>query len=494
MPHDSGHRGGAANRDLSGDELYAWLRHLAARTARVTLLFDCCHSGTITRDVLARERWLERDERPPVPQPFPWIAEDPRLPTPGASGWLPVDQAYTLIAACRSDERAHETVWRDDGERVHGALTGLLLQALASPGPEATYRDVVEPVARAVTKRFPDQHPQLEGAGDRLLFQLEPRPPRRHLVVKSRRECRLMLGGGAVHRVRPGSRWAIHAASAKTMEGDPLGHAWIEAVRAVESDAVLEGDPPPAAVAPGCRAVEVDPGIDPFPLAVAVRSRLDERHFAASLRRGIDASPHLRLTAPDDAELVAWLLPPRPKAAFDEPAVAIGPIEQPICAVVDRGSQVVVPYKTLESPEIALADTLHNLEGRARYERLRGLANPEPNVLMGKVEWRLMRRSEDGWIDAAPVGLGRPARFRHGEAFALEIRSRHDEQTSSTSSTWASAAPSIPSTRFPASGSPSFRDPASSPATVQARTMSSRCPTVCRSTGPATSQPRAKRS
>ena len=49
MPSDSG-RDPLPNLDISDDEIGAWLAQLTAKTRAASLLYDCCHSGTITRD------------------------------------------------------------------------------------------------------------------------------------------------------------------------------------------------------------------------------------------------------------------------------------------------------------------------------------------------------------------------------------------------------------------------------------------------------------
>ena len=49
VPSDSG-RGKEPNRDIIDEEIYRWLRRLNSRTPFVTLIFDCCHSGSVTRD------------------------------------------------------------------------------------------------------------------------------------------------------------------------------------------------------------------------------------------------------------------------------------------------------------------------------------------------------------------------------------------------------------------------------------------------------------
>src|SRR5207249_1910247 len=75
VPSDSG-RVPDPNRDITDDEIYLRLRALAGRqTANITLLFDCCNSGTITRAALGgHSRGLPPDDRPEGelgPSPIP---------------------------------------------------------------------------------------------------------------------------------------------------------------------------------------------------------------------------------------------------------------------------------------------------------------------------------------------------------------------------------------------------------------------------------------
>jgi len=84
----------------------------------------------------------------------------------------------------------------DSGDLVYGALSYSLLRELNDAEAGSTYRDVSERVALEVTEQFPDQHPQLEGARDRLLFRLDELEPMRFVPVRQRRGDRLVLGGG----------------------------------------------------------------------------------------------------------------------------------------------------------------------------------------------------------------------------------------------------------------------------------------------------------
>ncbi|MFN8582261.1 MAG: caspase family protein [Gemmatimonadaceae bacterium] len=110
MPCDSAGWSGQ-NRDITDDEISVYLDALGARTSYITLIFDCCHSGTITRDVpAAKVRAVPRDERPrdvlasmrgALPRSaLPATAAQPS----GPSGWIPLGEKYVMIAGCRDLE------------------------------------------------------------------------------------------------------------------------------------------------------------------------------------------------------------------------------------------------------------------------------------------------------------------------------------------------------------------------------------------------------
>ena len=80
VPHDSGRADpetgiGPANRDITDDEIYERLRKLSAKTDAITLIFDSCHSGTISRDPFGElTRYLEPDLRTDSGRPKPSVS------------------------------------------------------------------------------------------------------------------------------------------------------------------------------------------------------------------------------------------------------------------------------------------------------------------------------------------------------------------------------------------------------------------------------------
>lgn len=208
--------------DIKDFELGAWLAELPGDN--VTVVLDCCHSGSgiahpglrphppsdpttppTDREPGEGDRSAPADERPqPVPRPGPRARELGFHPTPSSGN--------VLLAACRDHESAFEHR-RPDGT-VHGLLTLALLDQLASlgEGPTATYRDLHQQLRFEVldrrSRRRRQQTPLCEGDLDRELFSGRHRTPPPDLVghVIGVRRDRVWIGAGTVHGITRGSR------------------------------------------------------------------------------------------------------------------------------------------------------------------------------------------------------------------------------------------------------------------------------------------------
>lgn len=161
--------------DISDDELNGLLREVSRKTPNVTLIFDSCHSGTISRALTlgAVARQAPPDTRtPPAPSAS---ALGSRGLVDGPSNFASPEAGYVLISAARADERAYEI---GEADHRNGALTYFLAEALRAAPADATWRDVMDTVSVNVTARFSEQHPQLEGARmDWALFGDRMSPP-----------------------------------------------------------------------------------------------------------------------------------------------------------------------------------------------------------------------------------------------------------------------------------------------------------------------------
>lgn len=150
VPHDSG-RGPRPDRDLSDDWVRTRLDRLAARAASVTAIFDCCHSGTMGREIADGATGVRRTE----PARGPRRPRGPRLRRAGG------EAPYVLLAAAAADEAAHE---KTVGQKPQGVFTRALIAALAASTAGDSWRTIIARVRAAVRDADSEQTPQLEGA------------------------------------------------------------------------------------------------------------------------------------------------------------------------------------------------------------------------------------------------------------------------------------------------------------------------------------------
>jgi hypothetical protein len=424
VPHDSG-RGSGANRDITDDEIFAWLQALTEKTRYVTLVFDCCHSGTVTRDAFGtRGRWVEPGDRP-VGAP----ARAVRGRDVGPSGWLPRGEGYVLLAGCRDDEVSNEhRIPAGDPGQQQGALTYFLAQELVRAGSGASYRDVFERASIQVTAAYPRQHPQLEGARDRELFGITDLEPLRFVSVAGRTDGNVVLAAGAAHGVVPGSEWEVHGADGTAGEaGEPVGAVRVETIRAVESEASIQ-EGRAEDIGPGARAVERSRPVGAERLAVEVQEPAEHGDVARELQQGLEGSDLLNVEDEGAASIRLYVIASRGQPGPQDPVPQLGPLPEAVIAAVGADGRLAMPVHPVSERDVVSTVTA-NMETLARYRRVLALANPSPDsVLRGKVELILKRRTGDGaWAPAEPEEDGGQVVFAEGDRIAVTIANRHTE-------------------------------------------------------------------
>ena len=274
---DSG-RGDDPNLDVIDDEIHAWLGDLSQVTSYITLVFDCCHSGTISRDVFGdTARWVEEDERS-LEEMGVAAADDVSSRAldevdqtgKGPSGWLAISESHVLMAGCRDEELSYEYSQNVGGKKVkHGGLTFFLCQELLRAESGTTYRDVFERARMNVTSRQPKQHPQIEGKVDREVLGIADIKPMRFIPVSQVKDGKVTIGGGAAHGLAIGSEWGIYRQGTKTVDENQTGRVGFVEIESVgpltsvgkiidHTDEIQEG----------CRAVEEKQAVPKLTLTV----------------------------------------------------------------------------------------------------------------------------------------------------------------------------------------------------------------------------------
>jgi len=189
VPFDAG----AGARDVWDKELRALLNELLDRQARVTALFDCCFSGSITRgqEGARTAPWDEREASEVYPE------------VPAADGPSPARRGALVFAASQDIQVARE-LEGEDGE-IHGLFSGALHEVLASAPPGESARRVFLRAEARMRASGLVQDPGLEGVppgeNGRAPFGLAPSGVTGGLVLPA---VGVVVGSGEV-RLRGGS-------------------------------------------------------------------------------------------------------------------------------------------------------------------------------------------------------------------------------------------------------------------------------------------------
>ncbi len=430
VPYDSG-RAPHENRDITDDEIYAWLLKVTKQTSYITLLFDCCHSGTISRDLFgAASRWVEPDTRPVIELPSSPVSSEVTRAlnghAAGSSGWLPIGQRYVLIAGCKDDESSYEYQSRQEKQTVtHGTLTYFLCQELVKASAGNSYRDIFERASIQVTSNQPRQHPQMEGARDRELFGIQDIAPMRFVSVKARRDEQVTLVAGAAHGLTIGSQWAIYSQTMKQVSEQTarLGLVEITAVRSVTSEARIIEETQGDAITSGCRAVEHSHSYGELRLAVQLQVPAGYETQRTEFAELIEKSNLLnKVGVNEPADARAYIIAPRDKVDTGEPVPQLGTVTKPVWAVVGQDGRLMMPVHAVDEADVA-ATLRDNLQKIARYRQALALHNPnDADPLKGKVEFILKRQAADGsWVEAEPNEASGVIVFEEGDRIGAEI-------------------------------------------------------------------------
>jgi hypothetical protein len=206
-------------RDL---EIASLLQAMVAKGLIVTVVLDCCYSGSATR---SQERLqtrgiaevdhhiLESDRQTLVTISSEVINSGKR----GAitrDNWLVEPKGYTLLAACKGSERAKEILYHDG--KFHGIFTYWLMNTLNLGWTDFTYGMLYNRVRARVHGDNPQQTPVLAGEMDRIFFGAAHILSSRSAVVNRLSDrgplqigSIIELSAGNAHLVDVGNEFAI---------------------------------------------------------------------------------------------------------------------------------------------------------------------------------------------------------------------------------------------------------------------------------------------
>lgn len=201
-----------ADSQIRDDDLHKYIDQLLAKKPElVTMVFDCCQSGTVTRDVRLPHRG------------FKWEGAVPSRSVEAndvdKSGFADkqIEKNLVVISAARADQEAQETL--SDHDTPMGLLTYSLGKALAKDRktPTTTYRDVYEDIAVTIAakKSSKPQNAQMEGKLDNVLMSGRVLKPDAFLAITRGGKGQVILEAGDLQNVTKDSVYELYQAGTK---------------------------------------------------------------------------------------------------------------------------------------------------------------------------------------------------------------------------------------------------------------------------------------
>lgn len=404
--------------DLADKELAQLIAEVAARGPHVSVVLDCCHSGTGTRGPAEADqpavsvRRVPTDERQRPLASYLLSAQQAEsfaLVTGREagidSGWfrLPVGR-HLLLSACRANEEAKEL--NLSGER-RGVFSYYLLETLQQANASLSYRDLFKRVNALVRAGVAQQAPQIEattlgdldtaflgGASARARMN---EPTGAAYTVSYDREHGWVIDGGAVHGLPAPAgdetTWLalfpFHTdVSRLTSLGDAIGEARVTQVFPTQSAvAITLRNGAAADLGTTYKAV-----VTVLPLAPQLVSfegdaaALDLVRDALT-QAGPDGGPSLLVREADQSE-AAYVLTAAPEGY----------------RIRRTGDSFALVVDTPGHNESSALLAVQRLEHIARWRQTVALANPASRIPAGAVRLEILRPDAAGqWQVAEPA-------------------------------------------------------------------------------------------
>lgn len=374
VPHDSRQ---SEVTDIRDYELGAMFDELAEYTDNVTVVMDCCHSGSgLRNDDDLGPRKAPADERRELLTQSQTAGSHTATRSAGEPSALHhSDDKWVLLASCQFDQVANEVrISVGDKERVHGAMTHALATELASlPSQrDLTYRELMERVSDRVRASKPSQWPKCEGDRDRLLFNGLRRRRSLFLRIESENDGVYWVDGGLSQNLVRNTELVVYPPSAAVEDdAEPLGR-----LRVTKPDAVRSGCIP----------------VEPFDVPSGARIAVDEATTGlAQLSIAFDSSAES--IRQELTELLADdPLGRRIEVVSQRPADIVVEVMNDRVVLADRLGGTFL----IDSPVADLGEAVRLIRGRIQYLNARAIRNGSTqSELDGLVEVQVLRASFD---------------------------------------------------------------------------------------------------
>ncbi|KAF2804947.1 uncharacterized protein BDZ99DRAFT_491010 [Mytilinidion resinicola] len=238
-------------RYLRGLELAYLLRDMVEKGLTVTLVLDCCFSGSVVRKD-SMVRCLSYDPQTDAAYPLDpsqslsLEAEASRPAYRDVSlrpNWLVNPDGYTILTACGPTEVAKELVLNQNGER-HGVLSYFLLRTFAKLGgvggkQQHIYHHLCARFRETREKRKNEQNPMFYGNKNLCFFgRATPRIRSAPIPIIKKPDGSIQLEAGQAHGICDHDQFSVHplgSAKEDSVSNRTLVIATVTQVRALTS-------------------------------------------------------------------------------------------------------------------------------------------------------------------------------------------------------------------------------------------------------------------
>ena len=422
---------------LVDDELRDWLEKIGKTGARVWLVVDACHSGTIERssgNMKAREVPVEALLKNPGAQKK-W-ADKKAVGNPNVRGTGTDRLAFEFgdhlknvvaIYACAADEQEFEMPHaEDDSGKTYGLMAYTLCSVLKSAAAKKlSYRELVDRIDNSYeAEYFSKPNPSVSGTlADDVVLGYEKGPPTLPTIRLSKERQRFLVNAGLLHGITRGSVLSLHPLKEEQkilgyvrVDKSNLAKAYVKSTKYEHTPALKQL--PKQAI---CKLVELDMGEFRLPVAFADKTR-NEKHIPIAVQtswkvklQGISKEKEapIRLVAENSPGV--WLIQMADlksrKTLLIPPGTALG-----------NKSSASFPLSDGDASEQVLSSKLKDYTKVANLLRLAGILKwnessrfvPQARPL--KVQFRILRES-----GKEPLSQGELSEVLDGEKIRLQI-------------------------------------------------------------------------
>lgn len=331
---------GKLDNALLDDQIGRWLDAMAAKNAAVWIILDCCHSGTMARDMDANDMERMREVRPrDLKIPDQAIEDaaarakmalkklgerDERFRSFETPGMLSLSQrqsdkgSVVAFYACLPYEKAPELPRPSSAARVSKNYFGLLSYTVAGilksqSKTRMTYRELEQMLVASYQAERGSRAPTpfAEGGLDREVLGMAVWPKRAEMILEHTEDS-LRVSGGGVFNLTPGSVLAVHPPANDPRDfKEILGYVKVLSLTPFQAEVAVCAFQKMPAVQPAtlpalarCKLVSQDLGDMRLKLAIGKPVKTDVKPDAVNIKRRQNLSEALELLPSETKKLL----------------------------------------------------------------------------------------------------------------------------------------------------------------------------------------------